>query len=189
MTTFTLADKSVMQLISKCMHEWHSKLAEADVHVGVLFAFNEDGPAVTHGGYPAFGKIKIVPLKDRLTKRYEAELLVDQTDWSDTEEPSRLAFIDHELCHLELVELDPVKREIAKKKNKPWWKVDSLDLPKLKLRKGDWNGGDGFVAVCQRHGENAIEFQNMKNCFEMAKEAKRIGWNPEEQSANADAAK
>jgi hypothetical protein len=54
-----------------------------------------------------------VPLKDRLTKSYDAEMMVSRDDWNLMNEAHRLALLDHELSHLE-----PVKRKAKRPKGR-----------------------------------------------------------------------
>lgn len=52
------------------------------------------------------------------------------------------------------------------------WDTDDIGRPKLVSVKGDWNAGDGFAAVIQRHGSAAIEFRNLSRCHDAAVRAK-----------------
>src|SRR5207237_2850403 len=100
-----------------------------------LFAYNPDGPAIKHHGSPARATIKVVALKDRLTKGYDAELLIDEAEYNQMRPEHINALIDHELCHLAL----------ALKKGKIV--LDDLGRPRLKTIAADWDAGDGFAAV------------------------------------------
>src|SRR5579862_8211422 len=139
------------------MRRWHPALAEAGVQVGVLLASNPDGDAIVHNGYAALACIKVVALKDRVTKEYDAELLIDEHEWDGLGEPGRIATLDHELSHLRLVPLPPKQVEPGG----PAWKLDDLGRPRLKTVPGDWQGGDGFSAVVERHGSHAVEYHNL----------------------------
>ena len=173
------ADEDVLKKLNLAMAQWHHDLANAKVNIGVIMAANpKDGPAVSHGGYPALASIKVVPLKDRITKGYDAEMLIDATFWKTTNEETRMALLDHELSHLELKK--PKERKTDKKKKNQEededddniiagqsFLVDDINRPILKMKKGDWNVGDGFVEVVRRHGANAIERVNIKQAEEM----------------------
>ena len=118
-------------------------------------------------GHAVTAQIKIVSLKDRLKKGYEAELMIDQHDWDGFNHPSRLALLDHECCHVALV---PETKKKKRRSNaastteategipERWWKLDDLGMPRLRTVHGDWQGSDGFAKVCERHGKNALEF-------------------------------
>lgn len=164
-TTFEKADEHhpVHNFVHDAIRRWHLPLAAADVKVGVIFARNPDRHAVTHGGYPCAATIKVVPLKDRLSKDYDAELLIEHRTWEVLDEEQCLALIDHELSHLNIVIKDGQLQR------------DDLGRPKLKLRKADWNGGDGFRAVVERHGDNALEFLNAKRIHGLVLAAKGEG--------------
>jgi hypothetical protein len=150
-------------VVDQAIGEWHKLLKDEGVQLGVLMAINGDGPAVKHGGYPAMATIRVVPLKDRVTKEYDAELLIDEKEWNQLKPEHRLALCDHELTHLEL----------ATEKESGEVKRDDLGRPKLKTRKGDWNGGDGFAEVVERHGDFAVEFLNAQRAFTRAKAASK----------------
>lgn len=159
-TTYQKADLDVLQTVAWMMRKHHQRLHEAGVQVGVLMASNEDGPAVKHAGYPAVATIKVVSLKDRLTKGYDAELLIDEKEYGDFNDAHRQALCDHELCHLELIQVPP--KQLARLRHDdpqaPDWKLDDLGRPRLKLRPGDRNAGDGFAEVIARHGAAALEY-------------------------------
>jgi hypothetical protein len=129
--------------------------------------------------------MKVVSLRDRVGKKYEAELLIDQTEWSDLPEEYRLPLLDHELCHIDTIPLEKEKLAYAIAKGKPTWKTDDNDRPRLKSVKGDWNIGDGFKAVCGRHGKFAMEFHNIEEGLKAAKEAAKAGWSPVEETSAA----
>lgn len=154
-TTYALADPKhdATGLLGSVMKQHHTELHKAGVLVGILLAnaADEGTPAIKHAGYPATAKIKIVPLKDRLTKNFDAELLIDEKEWDSLSDESKTALIDHELCHLSVV--------LGKNRKA---KRDDIGRPKLKLVPGDWNVGDGFEAVVRRHGQDALEYQSVR---------------------------
>jgi hypothetical protein len=163
-TSYQKADIDVLNLLCRVMERSHQELFEAAVQVGVLMASNPDGPAVKHGGYAAFATIKIVGLKDRVSKQYDAELLIDESEWNRFRAEHQTALIDHELSHLTLAKLSPkeLKQAMREDPKAPWWKLDDLGRPKLKTVPGTWNAGDGFEDVVRRHGDFAIEYLNLQ---------------------------
>jgi hypothetical protein len=162
-TTFNPADDDVSALLLRVMKHWHSTLHTAGVKIGILMAYNPEGHAVTHGGYRALAKIKVVSARDRVRKNIEAEIEIDESLWRDLKQEQRIALLDHELSHIKLIPLSPEQLRAAQAYSATanWWKIDDHGRPKLKTVKGDWNVGDGFKAVVMRHGENAIELQNI----------------------------
>lgn len=175
-TTYSLADPDVLNDLARVVERWHQPLADAEVKWGVLMAANDSGPAVKHGGYPAAASVRIVPLKDRLTKGYDAEIVIDLVWWERARQKHRTALLDHEVSHVTLA-------TVAKdSEGNTHVGRDDLGRPKLKLAKGDWSAGDGFEAVCRRHGEWAVEFENLHKCFAVAKAAAHG-----EESLNDDA--
>jgi hypothetical protein len=163
------ADDDVMSLLKEAMSAWHPALLRLHVRVGVLMASSStDAPPVRHGGYPAAATIRVVSLKDRVSKPYEAEMVIDAQWWREQDKSVQTALMDHELSHLSLVARKPKKGEDD---NGPLYKYDGLGRPCLKLRKGDWNGGDGFESVVERHGEAAVELKNVEQCYHRARSA------------------
>jgi len=147
MTTYERADGSVLAVVDAVLRKYHGEVAETEPVIDVLMARNaEGGPAVTHAGYPAQAKIRVVGLKERAAGRGDVEILIDEANWDDLTGPQREALVDHELYHVE--------RSIDRKTGR--LKRDDLGRPKFKLRKHDWQFG-WFNAVAQRHGEASAE--------------------------------
>lgn len=96
-TTYTKASDATVALLNHTIEMFHKPLKQHKVLIGVLIAANPDGPAISHAGYQAAAKIKVVPLKDRLTKGYDAELLIDHDHWKECKEEHQIALLDHEL--------------------------------------------------------------------------------------------
>lgn len=159
------------------VREFHPRLAEAGVRIGLMVGFNPEGDALTHGGYPAAATMKVVKLKDRITKGYDAELSVDERVWRDLNDSQRLALLDHELCHIDTVDVPPKQLAELRADNMaaPAWKTDDIGRPKLRSVPGDWNSGDGFARVIARHGLNAIEYRNIAHAKASADQARRAG--------------
>ena len=172
MVYYHIASEENKKLLEEAMKQWHPELQEKGVRIEMIMATSStrDKPAVAHGGYPALARIRIIGLKDRLTKKYDAEMLVDERIFKSLKEPQKLALIDHVLSHLTLQRTKPTKKC-------PITSVlyDDLGRPKLKTKKGDWNAGDGFSVVCARHGEFAIEFENLRLAYGRAQAAANDG--------------
>jgi len=172
-TTYEAATEEVKSMVRTIMGKWHADLVKEDVRVGCIMAYNGESAAVKHGGYPAAATMKVVSLKDRVEKKYEAELLIDQTWWNEAQKKHREALIDHELSHLELV---PDEEEGG-------FKRDDLGRPKLKIKLGDWNAGDGFKVVVERHGDYANEVVQLKKVNALVAEAKITLFPPEKEAS------
>jgi hypothetical protein len=171
MTSFQMADSTVTELVEKIMKLNHPLLVEADVKVGVLMCFNPDGGAIKHAGYPALACVKVVSLKDRITKGFDVEMMIDQSEWNDLTANQKVAVVDHELTHVNRVPNSPK----AIKAGESAWKTDDIDRPMIKLRKGDINIGDGFADVIARHGDDAVEYINIRRGIAFANGAKAKG--------------
>lgn len=166
---YSMPDADDSNLLARVQADWHKELAQVEARVQILFASadpNDETPKapVKHGGYPARATIRVVPTKDRLVKGYDAEMLVDRDWWGGANEARRVALLDHELSHLEVV-TKTVKDKSGKATDMTQVVYDDLNRPKLKLRKGDWSAGDGFAAVVERHGKDASEFENLSDCW------------------------
>lgn len=170
-TTFSDPDDAALALRDRAMRDWHPRLAGAGVRVGMVFASNPDGGAVTHAGYPAVAAMKVVSLKDRLKKLYDAELVIDLSWWEEdgNTDAHRLALLDHELSHLDL------RKWGSTAGGELWFSRDDLGRPKLRTVKGSWNAGDGFEKVVRRHGDFAVEFHNLRHCYLRAVAARDAG--------------
>ena len=165
-TTYGMPDSEVTATLKTAIAKWHQELEKHSVKIGVLMASNENGPAVKHGGYAAAACVKAVPLKDRLTKHYDVEMLIDEAEWNSLTPAQRLALMDHELSHV-----------------LPTGKKDDLNRPKVKIVKADWNVGDGFKDVVQRHGESAIEAWNIRRAYAAMEVAMKVQEIPFEEAA------
>ncbi len=176
-TTYTAAEPEVNDLLAQVMERHHKPLHEAGVRVGILMASE-----LKAGGYPAYATIKIVPLKDRLSKQYDAELVIDAHEWESLRERHRRALLDHELSHLQLAKARMTGEHSEITKGGIVFERDDLGRPKLKTVKGDWHGSDGFKDVVARNGNWAIEFLMAKRVHTFATAA-RDGVTPETQRA------
>lgn len=160
--TFDKPDTAVTQSLASVMEKYHPALHGLGVTVGVLMCFAEDGPAVKHSGYPALAKIKVMSLKDRIKWGYDAELLIDKREWDDLTAEQRLALLDHELSHLRPI----LKKSEGDTEPKPQY--DDIGRPRLRTVLADIAPSDGFRDVVARHGENAIEFHNLRRAHAQA---------------------
>jgi len=180
---YWVAPAEVKNLVADTMTKWHPDLVEAKVKIGILMAANpnSDKPAVSHRGHAARATVRIVPLKDRVTKQYDAEILIDADNWQKSRAEHHYALIDHELSHVAIKRAKPKKKAQKRRpdddddmlddnmegeereqeqEDKGEIILDDLGRPVLKLVKGDWDGGDGFVDVVARHGDYAPEVEN-----------------------------
>lgn len=134
------------------IHHPHLKLGDGDpVKICILMASNdgEEGsrgePAVKCHGYPAQAVISIIPYKQRVDKRADAEIIIDEANWVDLTEPQQRALLDHEITHLEM-----------QSDESGFVKTDDIGRPKLKLRLHDFQLG-GFRTIARRYGADAPE--------------------------------
>lgn len=157
--TYTLPGPTewITTLLASQMRQHHEALHDAGVRIGVLLARSDtESPPVKHGGYGAAATVRVVPLKDRLTKGYDAEMMVDEALWAEFSRERQAALLDHELSHLRLVLKDGEPQ------------TDDIGRPRLKTVRADWHGGDGFTDVVARHGTEAVEFWNAERAHRLA---------------------
>lgn len=102
-----------------------------------------DEPALKDGLYAVLGKIKVVPLEQRVDDCADVRITLDERAWLDMTEPQQRALLDELLWSLEK-QVDDVGAI----------KLDDHNRPKLKVRACDWRIS-GFRGVAERHGENA----------------------------------
>jgi Putative phage metallopeptidase len=146
--TFTQPEEDTLGLLQQVRSQYHPELEAAGVKIGIIMAHaaidpetgEAKGVAIKgYAGAQAAASVKIVPLKDRLIKKYAAEICLDGDNWDKLSEEEQIAILDHELTHL-----------IVKDER------DDLGYPKLKMRKEDFVAW-GFWGVIQRHGRAAME--------------------------------
>lgn len=165
------ANADIHALVAKTMKDWHPDLIKAQVKIGVIMALaaRETQPALKENGHQVEGTIKIVSPKDRISKNYDAEMLLDGDEWTSDRPEHKVAKIDRLLCRLEMKKPKPKKKkhkaavhgseEETAQHEEPEFETDDGGRPKLKIRKGDWNSGYGFRDVVLRHGNFAPEIK------------------------------
>lgn len=143
------ADDKVWQIIRDLLDTHHGELNECDAKIAVVLVESDTGDAITHGGYRAYAKVRLATGLERSLQhgrdRFDAVIQIDGLVWKNLREEIAIALIDHELSHL-------------------YYTGEQHDdtRPKLKLRKGDWNVGDGFESVLKRHGINSLEYMAIR---------------------------
>lgn len=182
-TTFWKAEANdeIFLIINHAMLNWHKELNQHKIKIGVIYAFSDkpEKPAVSNSGYPAYATVRLVSPKDKVAKDYDVEMLVDATAWRAASSDLKKAIIDHELAHVVLK-----KKKIKKAKSTEINNAQAADPTQeeevvlddhgramVKLRKADWNVGDGFADVVARHGKNAAEYQNIATAEKLLSEA------------------
>jgi hypothetical protein len=146
-TTYEKCDESVERIVADVIAKYRDDLREAGVTVALLFARNGDGPAVKLHGYECAATIKITSQKDRAKGNADAEIVIDESRWSDLTDAERHALIDHELYHLE-IKLDDANQI----------ETDDGGRPVLKMRLHDAEIGI-FRKIIERHGPAALDAQ------------------------------
>lgn len=160
MPTFERCDKSVehvaLSLLGK--YEDHAPLLAVEVKIDFVFAYADTdektgrplNEALTKNGIRALGVTRILPLKDRVMGRGDAEIALDGDHWKVISAEEQTALLDHELHHLSL--------KTDKHGNV---KYDDINRPQLQLRKHDVEVG-WFSVIAQRHGAFSVEQKQAK---------------------------
>lgn len=159
-TTYEPAKKDDMAQLQQAIVRWHGPLDKAKVRVAMLMARNDDGQPVKLHGYTCAATVKINSYKDRVEGKADATIVVDEHAWDDMTIEERLALLDHELEHLELV---------PDKDQPDVWQTDDMGRPRLKMRLHDWQLG-GFAEIVERHGSNAIETRALRESFKFVQQ-------------------
>lgn len=155
--------EEIVTLLAHAMRQWHQPLHDAGVRVGVLWATAEDDePPLKRNKHQVIATIKPLNLERRVLEQLDAVLKVDENAYQSLDDPQRLALCDGMLEFLEVV--------TDKDTGSP--KLDAIGRPKLRAVKGDWDGGEGHIAVVRRHGDAAVEFTNAKRAWLLASAAK-----------------
>lgn len=174
------SDNSAIAHVAHTIDSYYPDLKKVGLKYGILFAISaNESPALKENGHPTEGTIKIVSSKDRVTKEFDVEIILDGTEWQNGREQHHLALIDSLLARLEVK-----RRKLKKKKNKKGkgsdgavhgtdeerkaheeeeFITDDIGRPVLKLRKGDWNSGMGFREVVERHGGFSVEHRRLES--------------------------
>ena len=120
--------------------------------VGVLVAFspkdkngNPKGKALKgYAGAGAAAEVKKVSARDRVTKGYDVEIVLDGDTWPQTALQVQEAILDHEMTHIVVDD----QRADGGKLN-------------ISMRPEDFIAW-GFWEVIERHGKAAIEHKSLK---------------------------
>jgi len=148
--TFEPATLQVYEMAEEIMRTYHPELEMGSgewPRLCIMTAVSddpEDSPLKINGD-PAAAIISIIPYKQRVDKRADAEILIDARIWHDLRDGQRRALLDHEITHLQ-IQWD--ENGIVK--------TDDCGRPKLKMRLHDWTL-TGFRSIATRYGEDALE--------------------------------
>lgn len=176
MTYYERCQKNVEKILNQVIEKWHPDIQEAAVSFDLLFHhpdYDEDTGApdmsttLKHQGYEAAGVCRIVNGKDRAKGCRDVEIVIDLMTWKDMTDGERLALVDHEVQHVEVVR-DKVTGFIVE---------DEQSRPKLKIRKHDRQFG-WFDVVAQRHGADSAEVRQAIELVATAGQLYLPGFDP-----------
>lgn len=149
--------------------QWHPTLRRCGVRIDILFvddyddSTGESRPALKAHGYPAAATIAIVQPKHRALGLGDALLTIDTATWAGLPVRKRIALLDHELTHLEVLADDGgiVMWNEVDERCFGVPKLDDMQRPKLRIRLHDYQLG-GFRTVAKRHAEDAPEADQVR---------------------------
>lgn len=155
------ANEEHHKIAYRVMSKYHPELSKSRIQLGLLITLSnkEDQPAIKDGAY---GIIKIVPVKDRVTKNFDVEIIVDGDIW-EKKPHLRDPLIDHLLSKLEIKKPKPKKGEKPKNDEEDDFLTDDIGRPLIKMRKCDLNAVSGFSEVASRHGDISIEILQLRD--------------------------
>lgn len=155
---FENAEQQVRPYVDRLLEQYHSEIAQAQVQIGLIFVsdFDKDEnpiPAIKLHGAFAAGCISLINGVNAVFNPNQCQIQIDKLYWDNASEEVRLALVDHELEHLELV------------KDKNGITVtDDRNRAKIKLKPDDFVL-TGFMSVVRRHGPHAVEAQSVTNVY------------------------
>jgi len=156
MPTYDAAPPEVEEYAADLRLKFHGQLDACGVRIHYIMARatrNEDGDrvgvAIKLHGVRALAKVKINGLADRAEGKADATITIDGDEWPDWSEERRIAVIDHELQHVEVV---------FERDSQTVWKTDDLGRPVLRLRPHDFDVR-GFDVIRARHGMASVEHE------------------------------
>lgn len=153
-TIYEKAGQSIKDMVYSAMEQYHPELHQLEPEIAVLIVrkLDEDGEAYhalkCHGAEAA-ATIKVTSRRRRVLVDFDLEINIDGLTWDSIPERSKLALLDHELTHV-----------VISKDKQGAPRQDDLGHYVFKLRPDDYTI-NGHFAVVERHGQFALEAQNL----------------------------
>lgn len=185
--TFERASKAIEAMVQRSIEQYHPELHKESVTIDVSIArrMNKDEDwehALKTHGYPIDAKMQITSLQDRTRGIPDAKLTIDAYEWDRMSDKRKVALIDHELEHLDLVPIKPSKKNGFA----TGMRRDDLGRPKLRCRPHDWEL-TGFKDVAERHKGHSHEAAQFADFHAQFAQLNLFGGNVLEVAANAKA--
>lgn len=143
------ANEEVKSMAREIIEQHHPELVCPGgeyVRLCIMMAMGDSGePTVKVNGVPKSAVVTVIPYKQRVDKRADAEIIVDSDVFKNASERQQRAILDGCITALEIQ-----KDEIGSVK------TDDEGRPKIRLRICDWNL-NGFRSIAQRYGSDAPE--------------------------------
>ena len=154
-----IKDKDIYALIKEAAEMYHSEQIDCGLKVGAEWAWPDeksDKPPLMLHGYEVQAIMRKIPYRMRIHGVPDVIITIDGVNWREKlDEEERLALIDHELTHVEIVY----------DKKEGGVKLDKALRPVVRLLPHDWQMG-GFNAVARRHGSKAPECKAYRYYYE-----------------------
>lgn len=142
--------------VESLMGKYHPKLTETGAKISLLFASDKTpgSSILTEHGHPIAGKIRVCSGRDRAYRLGDIEIQLDYENWLQLSPEEQAALVDQLLTRI-----------VISKNKHGEMQFDDYGRPKLSMRSYDWLIG-GFDEVIRRHGDAAIESQQLQKVNE-----------------------
>lgn len=184
------ADESTFELLNSIVKDGDD-VKKADVRINILFVLggaNSVSSPVKENGHPVDGTIKIVPLRDRITKSFDVEFLISADAWRNSSTTHKLAILSHLLQKIEIKKPKPKKKKNNRGRvggdngsdqerealNEPQFLTDDIGRPLLKVRRYDWGTSGGFRSVVEQYGQAAPEHRSVNGILAIINSAMAV---------------
>jgi len=110
MKSYQIASSEDLDILTDILQdEEYGHLVAYNIRIGLVFVTNssnsgETKPAFTIFGQPTPSKVKLVNAKDRIFKKLDVEILIDEFYWASSDDREKHAIIEGALSQLEISE-------------------------------------------------------------------------------------
>ena len=154
----SLVDEQILENLLK--EERYQFFEDYEVKVVMFFKYgkrdkdvNLKKNAISKNGAPCAAQVRLISAFNRQTDNYDVKIILDGDIWKDLSKEERIAVVDHELSHIQIV---------VDADGEPVMINEQSDKVKLKCIHDDiqmW----GFSEIIDRHGKNSQELQVLQS--------------------------
>lgn len=154
---FVPAEQEVHDLAASIIEKRFPEIAACDPPLQIAILFADNGgkvfrPALKHHGAACVAKISRVKPEEKAQGGPDVRISIDLNRWEERSDNGRAAILAHEIRHIKL------KRE----RDGKTLKRDIYDRPAFVFVPDDWML-TGFRDVCEWYGEDAVEYQAVRD--------------------------